>query len=694
MVISRYLFLFVGLGLFAGWAQAQDHRGAISAIARSGEQEILLRWAPNDPVTWKLGNRYGYTIERFTIGRGGQVDSTGQWKKVVLTQQPIKPWPLDDWKNVALDDQFAAIAAQAIYGETFEIVSPGSDAVSFINQMKEEKNRFGFALLAADHSSDAARASGLRWQDTTVTAGEEYLYRIFLAENPGRYAVDTALVTAEASTPPPLPTPPEVSVHFEDQLATIRWNGFYFNHVYVSYIVEKSEDNIHFVPVNSLPVVSSNRPNDQSQELVLLDSLAENGKPYYYRVRGITAFSESGPPSAVVSGVGVVSLQGIHPTIDTVEVLDDTAMIRWTFPKSGLAHVLGYEVVRSSSLNGDYRSLHSGLLPTDELSFTDRAPLGTNYYRVKAMGPDSTFVTSLPYLAVREDSLPPVLPESFTGKINQDGKVYLQWSSSPSEDVLGYRLYRANHPTEEFVMISSGTIADTVYLDHISVSTLTENVYYRIVAIDRRFNLSDYSPSLSLKRPDLLPPVPAQLITARAVEDGVYLQWTPSPSLDRDHYILLRWHASSAGFQKIRRFDANQKDSVFTYFDSLVTPGSDYRYILRTVDDDGLNAAYPSVQVTTLRSQPSEAAAIQADVDRYQHHVILRWEPLSDKTVSKYRIFRGLEAEPLRHYQLVSSESQFTDRQLLINHRYRYAVQAVYDDGSESPLSSVIEVEY
>ena len=685
---SVILFLLVTLG-----AHAQERRGRVSAVARSGEEEILLRWAPHDPLTWKLGNKYGYTIERFTIGKNGRIDSTGQWPRVVLTAQPVRPWPLDEWERIAVGDHYAAIAAQAIYGEDFEVSGPTGGTVAMVNQVKEERNRFGFALFAADHSDKAAQAAGLRWPDKTVKKGEVYLYRVAVAPHAARMPIDTALVTAEAILPAPLPPPAEVSVQFGDQVASIQWNGFYFSDTYVSYCVEKSEDGTHFSPVNDLPVVHGDRPSGKSQQIVLMDSLAQNGKRYYYRVRGITAFSEVGPPSEVVVGQGVVSLAGVYPVIDTIRVDHQTATLRWSFPDSLRQFVVGYRVTRSASLNGSYVPLHPALLKAPQTTYIDSAPLSTNYYRVQAMGPDSTFTASAPYMIALEDSLPPQLPERFTGLVKPDGRVHLHWQASPSPDVLGYRLFRANDPNEEFVMVSSQTVQDTTFLDSVTVATLTERVYYRIVAVDKRFNASDYSDVLMLKRPDIVPPVPAQLTSLTATQRGVQLHWMPSPSADATEYVLLRWHATSSGFQTIQRFAVG--DSTYAYLDSLVKPNTVYRYMLNTWDDDGLHTAHPSREITTLKvSPPEKITQLVVEADREARQVRLRWQYSPSQEVAGYRIFRAAGDGPLRHYQFSSDQPRFTDRRLAINRRYRYAVQAVREDGHESKLSTEVQINY
>jgi hypothetical protein len=292
-----------------------------------------------------------------------------------------------------------------------------------------------------------------------------------------------------------------------------------------------------------------------------------------------------------------------------------------------------------------------------------------------------------------EDSLPPRLPVRFEGKVHEDGSVHLHWSESTSDDVLGYRLFRANDPQEEFVMVSSETVQDTVFTDSVAVATLTEQVYYRIVAVDRRFNASDYSEILPLKRPDIVPPVPAQLTSLTAERRGIRLSWVASPSADLSEYVLLRWHENSTGYQVLRRFEGG--DSSYSFLDSLVRPATTYRYLLRTVDDDGLSATRPFLEVTALDA-PSQNGVknLSAEADREQRRILLQWDFHRQQKVTGYRIFRAVDDGPLRHYRLGDAEPQFADRQLTINRQYRYAVQAVMGDGSESNLSPEIEINY
>ncbi len=46
-----------------------QEKAEIKIIARAQKKNILLRWAPTKAVTWQYANKYGYTLERYTVLR-------------------------------------------------------------------------------------------------------------------------------------------------------------------------------------------------------------------------------------------------------------------------------------------------------------------------------------------------------------------------------------------------------------------------------------------------------------------------------------------------------------------------------------------------------------------------------------------------------------------------------------------------
>lgn len=60
--------LFIAVALDSA---AQQH--GVRVLGSPRQEAVLLRWAPASPAVWRLGNEYGYQVERYTILRDGDV---------------------------------------------------------------------------------------------------------------------------------------------------------------------------------------------------------------------------------------------------------------------------------------------------------------------------------------------------------------------------------------------------------------------------------------------------------------------------------------------------------------------------------------------------------------------------------------------------------------------------------------------
>src|SRR5690606_37907332 len=106
---------------------------AIKLQGRATQQSIKLRWAPDSPAAWHFTNKYGYTIERITLTVNGQTLSRPI--RTILNNTPLKPAREESWEMYIDADDYVAIAAQAIFGETFELTNNySSDMLKVINK--------------------------------------------------------------------------------------------------------------------------------------------------------------------------------------------------------------------------------------------------------------------------------------------------------------------------------------------------------------------------------------------------------------------------------------------------------------------------------------------------------------------------------------------------------------------------------
>jgi fibronectin type 3 domain-containing protein len=611
----------------------------------------------------------------------------------MLTTAPLRPWEIKRWERIVKKDQYAALAAQALYGKTFQL-STGrmADASQIYQKVKESDARFSMALFAADISPVVAEASGLRFTDTSVQKGERYVYRIYTSSP--KISIDTAFVYISAGDTTELPKPHDVQASYTQGNAVITWDRTYIQDIYTAFIVERSDDNgATFKRLNDLPLVNTYTGATSPDRAIYTDSLPSMGRRYFYRVKGINAFAETGPPSDPVSVIGHLSAN--HTPVITQAIAGNNREVHlsWSYPATAEKTITGFQVERAARASGAYQILRKEI-NVRERQFVDTAPASNGYYRVKAIGIDESEKVSLPHLVQLIDSVPPSAPLGLNGKIDSTGLVTLSWKKNTEQDLKGYRVYRANFANDEFFQVTSGTIADTVYQDKANLQTLTKSLFYKIVAVDQNYTPSDFSAVLELKRYDKIPPVSPVFTDYSARAEGVILAWQPSSSEDVAETRLNRRVKSQALWKTVAVFRSD--DTTRHYFDKEPVAGKAYEYALVAVDLSG-NESGSQEPITLQRINTRARAAIRdfkAIANKQHKEIKLSWS-YGDARAAKFQVYRQIGEGALMLYATISgNEAQFTDKALRINTKYGYRVKAIGNDGSESPATELIIVEY
>ncbi|MBI3221360.1 MAG: hypothetical protein HYZ44_17750 [Bacteroidetes bacterium] len=682
------LFGFSLLIAICGSAQSPG----IKIIARAKNDSVILRWGATSALAWELANKAGYTIKRYTVFRQGEVVKEAQQSMIIIGSN-IKPWPLERWETIAKKDKYAAIAAQALYGKSFTLSNPSTNAMQFANQSAERDNRWSFALFTADQSQSAATCMGLRWVDRTINRNEKYLYRIVISQQYKNYPIDSGAVFVDPSEKLELPPPDEVKAEFGDQSVMIRWNTLYHETIYSSYKIERSDDEGKTFKSTDDLAFASARPSYAASSHIsyYLDSLPRNNKVYFYRVIGVTPFGESGQPSEVVKGVGLGSANGVIAVVTTAEERQGNAYIEWKYPSENLVNINGFALARATSSKGPFIELNTKILDANTNSFIDKKPGPINYYVVRAIGKDGKTTTSFPYMLQLEDNTPPVAPSQLKGKITDKGIVTIEWTANTETDLIGYRVFRANSLKEEFVQITRDVIKQPFFADSISLNTLTRKIYYKVVASDLRYNLSEYSLPLTLTRPDIVPPAPSPIITSESRGNIILIKWQPCISEDLAHYELYRYQFGDTSRLLLK--EVSKDSSVFV--DTKVEPGKRYKYQLVAKDSAGL-VSQPSIAVVTCVDHGIRAAIreILTKVDREGKRIILQWNYPKDG-LKGFQVYRAVGDNPIRLYQFIEPDKvQFIDKELRANTKYNYQLKAVFKNGAESEMSKEITLNF
>ncbi|TAJ12605.1 hypothetical protein DMA11_11965 [Marinilabiliaceae bacterium JC017] len=648
--------------LFSPVLHGQDEElHEMKLLARPTADSIMLRWAPSTYRLWLVGNKYGYHVTRSLLVKDGELlESAGEEQ---LTTAPLKPRPLDQWEALANQNDYAAVAAQCIYGENMEVTSGTGNPSMFeiVNRASEQESRFGFALFSADQSPEVARYSGLWLTDKNVRKGEKYLYSVYPAFVPPGMKVDTAFFFTGPDEYLPLPSPFDLRAEPGDKMVTLTWDRKYQSEIYNSFWIEKSADNCKtFMRLNDVPMVNTTPEGyDESEFHLYIDTLANNKKTYHYRVIGISTFGELSPPSDTVVVKGKSKITSI-PEL-TLQQGDDgqSVRIQWEYPNQANEVIEGFRIFRSTKFAEGYVKVVDSI-PVVSKNYVDRQPLMSGYYRIQAFNSDGNGPYSIPQMFQFVDSIPPVAPVELEAKADTTGMVELTWQANSEPDIFGYRVYRANSREGAFSQITKEPVNVIPYVDHITLKTLTKKVYYKVVAVDQRQNESDYSAILEVERPDIVPPAPPLISHIASSDSGVVIRWVKSPSNDVSKLLLYRNRAGSRDWQLLKLLPP---DSTISYHDVPPLTGTSYRYIMLAVDEAG-NESRPTKPATGKRFESKKIdqwIEPKVKIDKRNEVILVSWDA-PKHLVSRYLIYKKDARGQWTLYDSVEGkQTRFTD---------------------------------
>lgn len=659
------------------WAQ---DTASVKVIARSLPNKVLLRWAVDQPLAWKTANEVGFWIERATISRNGEAVLPIERKRLVA--QPLKPKPLEDWEVLANQDQSVAILAQALYGDSFEVSTPGNQMGQVFAINDELEQRFTFALVAAEQNYKASKLAGWAIEDETVMAGEKYVYSVSVA-TPGQSIsnIKNGTVYASPDLFEALPKPIGLTGIFSDKKVGLSWNFNLLQHVYTNYQVERSRDNISFEKLNGVPIFSAQQPKDATEISLFYTDSIPNNTNFYYRVKGKTAFGETGPSSEIVEGKAEETL-GFVPRIYQKELpTDNKVVLRWEFKEEGNRLIDKFQLRKANHNKGPFLTVVDNIpITAREIAYDglDRV----NYFTIVAMGKNNVESESYSTLVQPVDSLPPSTPIGLNGTIDTTGVVKLSWAKNLEEDLGGYRIYRSYNPQAEFSEVTQTTFKQENYTDTIAIANLNRNVYYKILAEDQRYNRSQFSNVLNIEKPDNIPPSSPILNNYEVTADGIILLWIPSSSVDVASHKVYRKKGSAqeALWEKLHE-SSSPNDS--TFIDFKVEEPSVYSYTVVATDSIGLESL-PSKPINIMwngRSIKEDDIKFSGTVNRELRFINLSWN-VKDFNVLEYRLYKGKNDRNLRLYKTLNGTTRgYNDVDLEINSDYTYGLQIILPTG-------------
>ncbi len=658
------LVLFVMIPLLSSAQNGAEDKPEIRVRAEVHKDKIMLRWIPSTTKAWNLLNKYGYSLERITVTRSGKVLEKHE-TKVLATK--LIPQMTDKVKELANKYDMAAVMAQAVFGDDFEVGFIGRDDISrAVNLTQMREQRFILSLYAADQCFPMAKEIGWGWEDTQAKQGERYLYRVkslvpekLLKIEHGAVYVDPAEFTL-------FPKPLELNSIFSDESVLLTWNYSLLSHLYSVYWVERSDDGVNFKRITNTPVTRMGENQDVNTPIDYMDSI-KNDRKYYYRVAGVTPFGTVGPYSDVVSGMGYMRLSKAPHITESREDKDNSGILQWEFDKKMESILRDFQILHSEN-DKNYTVLDS----------VDRSAriyhikkLGDNkYYRIRARSLHGENVSSYSVMIQTIDSIPPAVPTGLQGQIDSLGVARIHWNRNTDEDILGYRLFRAYAKNDELTPLNDLEITDTCYVDTVDMRMLNKQVFYAVAALDKRYNMSQLSPAQVVIRPRKIAPSVPLISSIKPYPGKNVITWVTGKEDYIGGFTIERKHSSDSAYCVVKKIVAPK---MLTYEDTLgIKPNSDYEYRISAYSVDGVSSSFsPAYSVHTNLAKSGSKNIVKFNAKRSGKDVRLSVEYLVDD-IESVKLYKQINGK----YLLIDSD--FYNNKELFDKKIKDADRANY----------------
>jgi len=561
---------------------------SVMVKTKSEVDKIILRWAPKDYNWFTFANEFGYIIEKASFDKDPRLfyDEIPEedFETRPIKGMPLMPWTVEEFKsNIKSEkDVHLGVAMEILHGE-MSVKGSAERGNNLSNAIMEQENRYAFALTAADLNREAALSLALRFEDTEVEKGKFYHYRIYVNYADAEFKSDTSeFIIQFDAMEAPKPKVENCFLEPFDKEVLISWTFSNRAH-FTAYDIERSLDKKTWKILNDKPYISSIPEGVESFVYTYVDDSLKNFQTYYYRLIGYTPFGDKGAYSEILE-TAPKDLTPPSPAFE-IKAVDTSGVVLISWDAAPYEPDFdGFYIGRSNSADGPFEKI-SPKLPKEERGFIDLSPmvLDENYYVIISAdiyGNESQSFSALGYII---DSTPPEQPTWVSGSIDSTGLVRLEWNRGPEADIIGYRVYWANDTLSEFSQLKGEVHSHTVFLDSVNVKTLNKFTYYKITAVDHRYNHSEYSEILTIKKPDLVPPAAPVFYDYKVSGDNVQFSWYVSSSDDVEKQVIEK---SLDGIEW-KVLSTIKNNVLNTFKDSTLVSNKEYNYRIAAIDDAG-----------------------------------------------------------------------------------------------------------
>lgn len=662
-----YSLIFFLVPICFSFAQ-ENRENSIKAVYNINNEKVELRWAPSNYPFWQKTVESGYIIQRFTIKKNDSLLAKPTLK--TLNGEVILPKALDDWEELVIKDDYAAVAAQCLYGEELNILGSESDVFSIYNKANEQISRYSLAMFSADQSIEAARYLGLYFADHDINMNESYLYRIFTPATDVSY--DTALIYVDLRVPKAgLSMVDDITIEQNDNnTILLQWDINIIESDYISYEVlrRNKQSDYDFEKINEQSLIyieKEQKKQPGSKYMIYADSVTNEGN-YQYLISGKTLFGEQHIICDTLNFEMKFKESLPIPFIKDYDFINKNLNIKWDIDGREWRNTYQATLLTSESVDGEYKIVEH---KKELSSFLIDSYKNIAYYKIRLKDEYGQFKESKRYMIQVIDSIPPLPPIGLKGSIDENGNVSLSWEDNSEDDLLGYKIFKSNYLGEEPSELSAKVLKENNYIEKLSLKTLNDKVHYYIAALDNNYNQSGLSDPLVLERPNNVKP-DAPFIKD-VVQDGneikVYFAKSSSPEIDK--YLL--YVRKNDGKFELKDISSEEKNHFVFGFDPKENSVHNLYFVIIAVNGKGMESDPSNLFMFKLNHEV-KIMKLNLFTEKGDNNLLIKWDV---KEEGRVKIYQKIEDEYFLVHESVNNG--FYKEKKINNKRLTYLVTLI-----------------
>lgn len=702
--------------------------------ARAYGDSVVIRLAPASRKLWRVLTDYGSTLKRFELSAQSPYEPIAGSEVQLLTDSlPLGPLMNPDVVKARLQrllgtgkpvmtqpgDTLVIYAMQVFIADYADDVYPITTTDEEMREQRETNYLAG--LMLANRSTVAADILGMRFVDKTARRGKSYYYVLTSMAYPDSLVYDLRVTNVVK------PKPKIRDAFIEELDGRVVVGISKRRNEYLGYWLERAEGKTGvFEPMYSMPMspeqsTGSDNPDErmaigkkgqpgyreiQVKDYAFFIDSVKNYVPMRYRIRGQTLFAETTEP-LVLTGMGRDLTPPPAPLMARCAILEDKfAHLEWDFePDVNLKDIKGIKIKMATSRTGEFKEVLPGLiLPASARSYNVPGALSSDephHFTAITIDANGNENMAIPVFLHVPDETPPAMPSGVKYTIDTSGILRISWAANSEKDVDGYRIFQANRAGSDgqYAMRSQQPVMVPEWNDTFHLKkTLQRVVYYKVCATDWAGNMS--APALlSVRLPDMVPPVPPVLRNLKPTKEGIGLEWINSGSEDVRGYRIFRRTYGLGDTAWVLLKEMNDLRTT-TWIDTSAALEMAYDYTMAAVDSAGWvsKMTFPASGRRFFDAVVMAPSGLTAVFDSEQKQVNLNWTftpPQTDGLRGKkyfFHLYRAAGNDPLTMYrQIPQTQLTYMDKEVKSGN-YRYALKVVFENSKSSDMTAPVQL--